>query len=239
MRPGAPVGGDGPQPRADPRVAQMLDHFTQYVGSSPDASPAVLCGIAHMQTGEGVWYPRGGTRACPRRWRGWPASWASSSAPGRGVRAILTDAGRRASPGVETDDGERVAAGGRGLERDARADPPRAAGRRRPRPRRFEQRRGYEPACSGVVLYLGPRPRATTTCSTTTSSSRATRTRSSTPSTARASRPPTRPATSAPRPRTEPGRRPARRRGALRPGPHALPAARTTTGRRCSPTTAG
>ena len=47
----------------DPRVAQMLDHFTQYVGSSPDLSPAVLCGIAHMQTGEGVWYPRGGTRA--------------------------------------------------------------------------------------------------------------------------------------------------------------------------------
>ena len=49
----------------DPRVAQMLDHFTQYVGSSPDLSPAVLCGIAHMQTGEGVWYPRGGTRAVP------------------------------------------------------------------------------------------------------------------------------------------------------------------------------
>src|SRR5262245_66686305 len=43
----------------------MLDHFTQYVGSSPDQSPAVLCGIAHMQTGEGVWYPRGGTRAVP------------------------------------------------------------------------------------------------------------------------------------------------------------------------------
>src|SRR4029078_7493975 len=43
----------------------MLDHFTQYVGSCPESSPAVLCGIAHMQTGEGVWYPRGGTRAVP------------------------------------------------------------------------------------------------------------------------------------------------------------------------------
>ncbi len=32
----------------DARVAQMLDHFTQYVGSAPDASPAVLCGITHM-----------------------------------------------------------------------------------------------------------------------------------------------------------------------------------------------
>ena len=37
----------------DARVAQMVDHFTQYVGSAPDASPAVLCGIAHMQTNEG------------------------------------------------------------------------------------------------------------------------------------------------------------------------------------------
>src|SRR5207244_956544 len=51
---------------SDARVAQMLDHFTQYVGSAPDASPAVLCGIAHMQTHEGVWYPRGGTGAIPQ-----------------------------------------------------------------------------------------------------------------------------------------------------------------------------
>ena len=49
----------------DQRVAQMIDHFTQYVGSAPDASPAVLCGIAHMQTSEGIWYPLGGTRAVP------------------------------------------------------------------------------------------------------------------------------------------------------------------------------
>ena len=47
----------------DERVSQMLDHFTQYVGSSPFASPAVLCSIAHMQTSGGVWYPVGGTRA--------------------------------------------------------------------------------------------------------------------------------------------------------------------------------
>ncbi len=32
----------------DARVAQMLDHYTQYVGSSPDASPAILCAIGHM-----------------------------------------------------------------------------------------------------------------------------------------------------------------------------------------------
>ena len=63
MRMGRSVAGTVRAFTPNARVAQMLDHFTQYVGSSPEASPAVLCGIAHMQTGEGVWYPRGGTRA--------------------------------------------------------------------------------------------------------------------------------------------------------------------------------
>ena len=65
MRMGRSVGGTIRSFVKDPRVSQMLDHFTQYVGSAPDASPAVLCGIAHMQTGEGIWYPMGGTRAVP------------------------------------------------------------------------------------------------------------------------------------------------------------------------------
>ena len=52
----------------DPRVAQMIDHFTQYVGSSPYGSPAVLCGIAHMQTDEGRLVSPAAARApCP--WR--------------------------------------------------------------------------------------------------------------------------------------------------------------------------
>jgi diapolycopene oxygenase len=58
MRPGRTVAATVRSYVHDPRVAQMLDHFTQYIGSAPDASPAVLCGIAHMQTGDGVWYPR-------------------------------------------------------------------------------------------------------------------------------------------------------------------------------------
>ncbi len=66
MRMGRSVAGTVRAFNPDPRVAQMMDHFTQYVGSSPYGSPAVLCGIAHMQTDEGVWYPMGGTRAVPR-----------------------------------------------------------------------------------------------------------------------------------------------------------------------------
>ena len=49
MRMGRSVAGTVRAFTPDARVAQMMDHFTQYVGSSPYGSPAVLCGIAHMQ----------------------------------------------------------------------------------------------------------------------------------------------------------------------------------------------
>ncbi|MBL9127714.1 MAG: FAD-dependent oxidoreductase, partial [Verrucomicrobiales bacterium] len=65
MRMGRTVAGTIREFVPDARAAQMLDHYTQYVGSSPERSPAVLCGIAHMQSDEGVWYPIGGTRAVP------------------------------------------------------------------------------------------------------------------------------------------------------------------------------
>ena len=65
----------------DCRVSQMLDHFVQYVGSSPYASPAVLCSIGHMQIEHGVWYPMGGTRSVPHALENWQASWASTCDP--------------------------------------------------------------------------------------------------------------------------------------------------------------
>ena len=46
MRQGWSVAGTVRKHVPEPHVAQMLDHFTQYVGSSPEAAPAVLCGIA-------------------------------------------------------------------------------------------------------------------------------------------------------------------------------------------------
>ncbi|MCA1975305.1 MAG: FAD-dependent oxidoreductase, partial [Caenispirillum sp.] len=65
LRMGSTVAGTIRGHVPEKRVAQMLDHFVQYVGSSPYGAPAVLCGIGHMQTSEGIWYPRGGTRAVP------------------------------------------------------------------------------------------------------------------------------------------------------------------------------
>ncbi|MEA2692832.1 MAG: diapolycopene oxygenase [Acidobacteriota bacterium] len=135
----------------EPRVAQMLDHFTQYVGSAPDASPAVLCGIAHMQTAEGVWYPRGGTRAVPEALARLAADLGVEVRLGETIARILVEGG--AVTGVETGRGERV---------PLRAVVSNADSVRTHREllggapaRRFARRRRYEPACSGVVLYLG------------------------------------------------------------------------------------
>ena len=107
LRMGSTVAGTIRGHVADRRVAQMLDHFVQYVGSSPFGAPAVLCAIAHMQTDGGVWYPRG--ERLP-------------------VGAVVSN-----MDAVRT---YRELVGGE-------------AGRR------FARGRRHEPACSGVVLYLG------------------------------------------------------------------------------------
>src|SRR3712207_9564079 len=57
LRMGMSVAGTIRAKVKDDRLAQMLDHFVQYVGSSPYGAPAVLCAIAHMQAADGVWYP--------------------------------------------------------------------------------------------------------------------------------------------------------------------------------------
>ncbi|QEH38110.1 Diapolycopene oxygenase [Aquisphaera giovannonii] len=153
MRPWSTVGATIRGRVADRRVSQMLDHFTQYVGSSPDLSPAVLCGIAHMQTDEGVWYPRGGTRAVAEALIRLAGELGVEFHTGRGVGSIRTAADGSAC-GVELDDGhvEELAAVVSNCDA-VRTHRELLAGR--PAARRFEKRRGYEAACSGVVLYLG------------------------------------------------------------------------------------
>lgn len=139
----------------DERIAQMIDHFTQYVGSSPEASPAVLCGIAHMQTSEGIWYPMGGTRAVPEAMIKLATDLGVTFITGKQVLKITTASGR--VTGVELDDGESIDCSivvsnsdsvrthDELLQQDVAA--------------KFHKRRKYEPACSGVVLYLGLKQR--------------------------------------------------------------------------------
>lgn len=140
----------------DARAAQMIDHFTQYVGSSPEASPAVLCGIAHMQTEEGVWYPIGGTRSVPEalsklaRELGvdikTQVDIASIDSDGKSVRGVTTTTGEKYEFDAVVSNCDAVRTH-RELMKGSATD------------KKFEKRRSYEPACSGVVLYLGLKER--------------------------------------------------------------------------------
>ena len=135
----------------DARVAQLVDHFTQYVGSAPDQSPAVLCGIAHMQTGEGIWYPRGGTRAVPLALEKLATELGVEFRTSTLVKRIVTQ-GKQVA-GIVTDAGETIACRAIVSNSDTvRTFQELVEG---PPAQRFLKRRNYEPACSGVVLYLG------------------------------------------------------------------------------------
>ena len=136
----------------DHRVSQMMDHFTQYVGSSPYASPAVLCGIAHMQTQEGIWYPIGGTRAVPVALQRLAEELGVEMRAGVDVLRIQNADGRVV--GVETVSGETIACDAVVSNCDAvRTYTELLDGTEESKA--FEKRDDYEPACSGVVLYLG------------------------------------------------------------------------------------
>ncbi len=152
MRLGQTVSGSVRAYVNQPQVAQLLDHFTQYVGSAPNASPAVLCGIAHMQTQEGVWYPAGGTRAIPTALLKLAATLKVDIRTQTPIRRIVVDDG--AVQGIETERGEFMAFSAVVSNADAVRTYQEllggAGGRRIARLR-------YEPACSGVVLYLGLR----------------------------------------------------------------------------------
>jgi len=137
----------------DARLAQMLDHFVQYVGSSPYGAPAVLCAIAHMQTAQGVWYPIGGTRAVAEGLARFAEENGATFRTSEDVLGLAMEgsrvAGVRTAQGIERYDSVisnmdavrtyRELVGG-----DVGAS---------------YAKRKFEPACSGVVLYLGLRRR--------------------------------------------------------------------------------
>ena len=151
MRPGHSVAGTVRSYVSDSRAAQMLDHYTQYVGSCPESSPAVLCGIAHMQSNDGVWYPRGGTAAVPKALTKLALSLGVEIRTNTAIRQIIVENGR--ASGVLTADGETIRGGAVVTNSDSvRTHKELLDGRPR---QKFLGRRNYEPACSGVVLYLG------------------------------------------------------------------------------------
>lgn len=151
LRMGSTVAGTIRGHVPDARAAQMLDHFTQYVGSSPYGSPAVLCAIAHMQTNDGVWYPMGGTRAVPVALERVARRLGVEIRTNTGVRRLQVEGGRAVA--VETDTGERIPVSAVVSNMDSVRTYQELVGGAPAK--RFAKRRSYEPACSGVVFYLG------------------------------------------------------------------------------------
>ncbi len=150
MRLGQTVSGTIASLVKDARVRQMLEHFVQYVGSAPDQTPAILCAIANMQTSEGVWYPLGGTAAIPRALVGLARRLGVDFRTGVEITRILHD-GERAT-GIELAGGEHVQLAAVVSNSDAvRTYTELLEGE----PKRKFNRKHAEPACSGVVLYLG------------------------------------------------------------------------------------
>jgi diapolycopene oxygenase len=151
MRLGHTVAGTIRKDIKDARVAQMLDHMVQYVGSSPEKTPAILCAIAHMQAEEGVWYPMGGTRAIPNALAKLAIELGVEIRTNCAVERIVVEEGRIS--GVVTGNGDYVPLGAVVANSDAVRTHRELIGGEAAR--RFDRRRSYEPACSGVVIYLG------------------------------------------------------------------------------------
>ncbi len=151
MKLGQTVAGAIRREIKDRRVAQMLEHLVQYVGSSPEKTPAILCAIGQIQNSEGVWYPAGGTRAIPEALLKLARELGVRFRTNTHIQRITTVHDQVV--GVETAEGEQIRLGAvvansdtvrtyRELLTGKIADD-------------FNRRRSYEPACSGVVIYLG------------------------------------------------------------------------------------
>lgn len=141
----------------EPHVRQLVEHFLQYVGSSPFLAPAILSLIAAAQVDHGCWYPMGGTREVARALARIAEELGVRIITGATVRRVIVS-GARAS-GVEI---ELPGAKSQTIRADAvisncdvqrtcrdLLDTPSAAGRAQ------WIARNYRPACSGLVLYLG------------------------------------------------------------------------------------
>lgn len=151
MKLGQTVAGAIRREIKDKRVAQMLDHMVQYVGSSPEKSPAILCAIAHMQESEGVWYPMGGTRAIPEALTKLAIELGVQFHTDAAVRRI--DVQNKQVQGIETNDGQYHPLAAVVANSDSVRTYRELIGGKIARD--FDKRRSYEPACSGIVMYLG------------------------------------------------------------------------------------
>jgi diapolycopene oxygenase len=154
MRMGQTVAGAVREFISEPNTAQMLDHMVQYVGSNPDASPAILTAIGSMQMEEGIWYPMGGTRAVPEAMVKLATELGVTFHTNTEVAQITTKGEHGPVTGLVTSAGDTYRFDAIVSNEDA-VRTHRELLQGTPAAREFEHKRSYEPACSGVVLYLG------------------------------------------------------------------------------------
>ena len=157
MRMHSTVGATAHHWIEDRHTRQLCEHFLQYVGSSPFLAPAILSLIASAQVDQGCWYPMGGTREVARTLERILREEHAQIITGAKVKRIAREGGRATK--VILEDGREIACdavvsncdvqrtmldllGGRAGEDDALR-------------RQQDIAKRYEPACSGVVLYLG------------------------------------------------------------------------------------
>ena len=153
MRMYATVGGTVHKHVAEPHLAQLCEHFLQYVGSSPFLSPAILSLIAAAQVDHGCWYSMGGTRSVARALERILAEEHATILTGRGVKRILQDGGR--ATGVELEDGSTLAADVVVSNCDVQRTYRDLVGGKSGTKAQRTIAANYKPACSGLVLYLG------------------------------------------------------------------------------------
>lgn len=153
MRLHSTVGATVAKHIRDPRVRQLVEHFLQYVGSSPFLAPAILTMIASAQLDQGCWYAAGGTRMVARALGRLASESGVVCRTGRRVVSIQHAGGR--ATGVRLDDGEEITADAVVSNCDVQRTLAGLVGSPSANRERQSIAAKYTPACSGVVLYLG------------------------------------------------------------------------------------
>ena len=92
----------------DPRTQRVLSFQSMYAGLSPYDALAIYAVIAYMDSVAGVYFPKGGMHAVPRALAGAAEKHGVELRYGTSVSRVLVEHGR--AVGVETADGERIAA---------------------------------------------------------------------------------------------------------------------------------
>jgi len=137
----------------EPHVRQMVEHYLQYVGSSPFLAPAILSLIAAAQSDHGCWYPMGGTRMVAKSLERLAIELGVEVMTGVGVKAINSK-GERVT-GVTLDDGRVVNAAAVVSNCDVQRTYRGLLGGAKGAAEQKSIGGVYTPACSGLVLYLG------------------------------------------------------------------------------------